>query len=388
MKNIFKVLTLAVFFAGISNYGFAQRSREFRGGESGASANLGRTQSAPRQMETRSAPVRSFDNNRNFSQVQNQHPERQFTERQAPDRNFNNDRVANTRNLPNASGNQRVYARPNSTSSNERVIASRDNNSNRGNNYDRGNSFDRNRTVSRNGYQNNYRYDRNNRYDRGYDRDDHYYGNVYGRRTWLMYGPSYSVIPHNFISIHFGGYPYYYYGGYYYGYYDGFYQPIFPPFGLHIGVLPFGYVRIFNGGIPYYYYNGIYYRQYENSYEVVDAPMGATVSSLPDGARSVIINGEKMYELNGTYYKADRDENGNNVFIVVGKNGVINNTPIDESNMMTAPESMQIGDTISQLPEGSKIVTINGERVYETPDNIYLREENNNGVVQYKVVGK
>ena len=67
------------------------------------------------------------------------------------------------------------------------------------------------------------------------------------------------VIPHNFISIHFGGYPYYYYGGYYYGYYNGFYRPIFPPFGLHISVLPFGYVRLFIGGLPYYYYNGIYY---------------------------------------------------------------------------------------------------------------------------------
>ena len=204
-----------------------------------------------------------------------------------------------------------------------------------------------------------------------------------------MYGTRYTVIPHNFISIHFGGYPYYYYGGYYYGYYDGYYCPIFPPFGLHISVLPFGYSRLFIGGIPYYYYNGIYYRNYENSYQVVDAPMGATVSSLPQGARSVIINGEKLYELNGTYYKADRDQNGHDVFIVVGKNGVINNTPVDESNnILPSSQPLQIGDTVSQLPEGSKIVTINGEQVYETPDNIYLRQENNNGVVLYQVVGK
>jgi len=26
--------------------------------------------------------------------------------------------------------------------------------------------------------------------------------------------------------------------------------------------------------------------------------------------------------------------------------------------------------------------------LYETPDNVYLRQKNNNGVVQYEVVGK
>ena len=55
---------------------------------------------------------------------------------------------------------------------------------------------------------------------------------------------------------------------------------------------------------------------------------------------------------------------------------------------MTAPESMQIGDIVTQLPQDSKIVTVNGEQLYQTPDNIYLREESNNGIVQYRVVGK
>ncbi len=403
MKNFFTTFGLAVIFTGLLNSGYAQRSRVSRGGgNSRSSASISRPAASPRQMQTRPAPVRSFDNNRGTSsRAQNSQPSRQITVRQAPDRNFDQSRVAQTRNPQTASGNQRVFSqRNNQTASNQRVVASRDNNYNRvnrdnnysrvnrGNNNNRVNSIDRNRSVSRNGYQNNYRYDRDRHYGRGYDRDDHYYGNVYGRRTWFMYGPRYSVIPHNFISIHFGGYPYYYYNGYYYGYYNGFYEPIFPPYGLHIRVLPFGYVRLFIGGMPYYYYNGIYYRQYDNSYEVVDAPMGATVSSLPEGARSVIINGENLYELNGTYYKPEIDGNGNNVFIVVGKNGVINNTTMDESNIITTPGSLQMGDIITQLPQDSKIVTVNGERLYETPDNIYLREQNNNGSVQYKVVGK
>jgi hypothetical protein len=149
------------------------------------------------------------------------------------------------------------------------------------------------------------------------------------------------------------------------------------------------------GEIPFYYYNGIYYRSYDdnNTYEVVDAPMGATVSSLPDGAKSVVINGEDLYELNGTYYKTDKDSNGNDVFVVVGKNGVINNStdmqndPAAIQDSTQAPSGLQIGDKLTQLPEGSKIVTINGQQMYETPDNVYLQQETINGVVQYKVVG-
>ena len=397
MKNIFKIATLTVLLAGMCNFANAQRSREARGGgNSSVSRDVSRGSSSSSQGETRSAPVRSYNNDRSSSSgVQRQQPTRETTYRQTPERNYsadrsNNysaDRSNNTRNLQNNSNSQRVFTQPvNRNSSNERLIVSRNNN----NSVSRNGYYDRNRAVSRNVSQNNYRNDNyNNRYSNNrYGYNYHYYGNVYGQRTRFIYGPRYRVIPHNFISIHFGGYPYYYYGGSYYGYYGGFYQPLFPPFGLQINVLPFGYSRLFLGGIPFYYYNGIYYRQYDNSYQVVDAPMGAVVNSLPDGARSVIVNGEQVYELNGTYYKADRDENGNDIFVVVGKNGVINNTSTGGNTMMASPQSLQIGDTISQLPADSKIVTINGEQMYETPDNVYLREENNNGVIQYEVVGK
>ncbi len=210
---------------------------------------------------------------------------------------------------------------------------------------------------------------------------------TYYRRPVFMYGPRYTVIPRNSISIYFGGIPYYYNRGYFYGYYGGYYQPLFPPFGLRIAILPFGYTRIFIGPDPYYYYNGIYYRQYDNSYEVVDAPMGATVYSLPAGAKKVILNGETLYELNGTYYKADRDSKGNEVFTVVGKNGEVNNSGGEPENPLQG-SSLQIGDVISQLPSGSHIVTINGEKMYVTPDETYLKEETQNGAVEYRVVGK
>lgn len=382
MKTFYKIFSFSILFTGLLGSVNAQRVRESRSGsDSRISRNFSRPSSAPQrqvfsssrsQAPSRPTPTRSFNARSSASaRVQNSTPQRQMVVRQTPERNLNNNRATSSSSVQN-----------------QRIVASRNSDL----------SYDRGRTISRNSYQPNYRnynyrnynYRNYNYRDYHYYGNNHYYGNVYGRKTWFMHGIHYRIIPRSFISIHFGGNPYYYHDGFFYGYYGGYYSPIFPPFGLRISVLPFGYSRLFIGGYPYYYYNGIYYRQYDNSYEVVDAPLGATVSSLPDGARSVIINGEKLYELNGTYYKSDRDQNGNDIFIVVGKNGVINNTGVpDQSNILATPQAgMQIGDVLSELPEGSKIVTINGEQVYETPDNFYLREENNNGTTQYEVVGK
>jgi len=358
MQNILKIFFLAALSVGLFNSADAQRTRQLS--QQRTSGSLRNTPSPSRQSAVRSAPVRSFSSNNRVSQPQNS----EITSRNMTVRN----QVAQTPQRNTIS----VQRRDNSMNFPERTTVSR-------NSY---NSYSRqNRVISSNDRYNNYRYN-NYRYN------NRYYGNVYGRRTMFMYGPRYRVIPHSFISIHFGGYPYYYNRGYFYGYYGGYYQPIFPPFGLQINVLPFGYSTIFLGSVPFYYYNGIYYRQNDNYYEVVDAPMGATVSALPKGARSVVINGEKLYELNGTYYKADRDEKGNDVFVVVGKNGVINNTADEQINQNIIPGSLEIGDTINQLPEGSKVVTVNGQQLYETPDSIYLQEESSNGSVNYKVVGK
>ncbi|HEY5370333.1 MAG TPA: DUF6515 family protein [Hanamia sp.] len=384
MKKIIRLFFLSALTAGIFSSVQAQRGRDSRGGGGGntqfsRSSSPSRSFSAPqRSMSQRSAPQRSFD----------QRQQRVSPQRSTPERAVTNNRNGFTPN--NANVNRNAYRgngtaitpQRNTTAYNTRVTSATRNNYN--------------------GTGNRSSYNYNNRGNNIYHS---YYGNVYGHRTVFMYGPRYAVIPRSFISINFGGYPYYYNNGLYYGYYNGYYQSMFPPFGLSIGMLPFGYSSLFLGGYPYYYYNGIYYRpQGDNSYQVVDAPMGATVSSLPGGARSVVVNGETLYELNGTYYKASQDSNGNNVFTVVGKNGVINNTPNVQNDNSTAPDSynqsqapdntapslssLNIGDTVGQLPDGSKLVTINGEKLYETPDNVYLKGESNDGVVQFKVVGK
>ena len=339
MNQTLKLLCISLTALTIVTGADAQRSREFRPNANNTSSRG----SANNYSSNRSAPVRTFNNNDRSVTYRNE--ERNSLRRMSPDNRVTEARRYNSGYYPSARNTSRTSTY-------------------RGSNTYRNNS-------------NSYRYSTSYRY-----------GNVYGRRTVFMYGPRYRVIPSSFISIHFGGHPYYYHNGFYYGYYYGYYQPVFPPFGLRISLLPFGYTRFFIGLNPFFYYNGIYYRQYDdNSYEVIDAPIGATVSSLPKGARSVIINGEKLYELNGTYYKADRDAEGKDVFIVVGKNGVINNTE-ENANDLNTTLPLQIGDIISQLPEGSKIVTINGEQVYETPDNIYLQEQSDNGVKQYKVIGK
>ncbi len=61
----------------------------------------------------------------------------------------------------------------------------------------------------------------------------------------------------------------------------------------------------------------------------------------------------------------------------------------NDNSISAPPTSLKMGDVVSQLPEGSKVVTINGEKMYVTPDNTYLKEDSNDsGTVQYEVVGK
>jgi hypothetical protein len=242
--------------------------------------------------------------------------------------------------------------------------------------------YDRNRIYSGS---NNYAYN-DNRGNRGYYRNNDYEG-----RCHFMSGPRYRIIPRNSVSIYFGGNPYYFNDGFYYGYYGGYYQPIFPPAGLRIGFLPYGYSSMSIGGYPYYYSNGTYYQQYEdNNYVVVEPPMGATVSSLPQGAKAMVLNGENLYELNGTYYREDRNANGDVVYAVVGKNGAVNNSEDNGTTMQQdANSALQKGDILNELPQGSKKVTIDGNSMFITPDNAYLKEESDEqGTTQYRVVGK
>jgi hypothetical protein len=48
----------------------------------------------------------------------------------------------------------------------------------------------------------------------------------------------------------------------------------------------------------------------------------------------------------------------------------------------------EVCDEITVLPENSKQVTINGDVLYVTSDNLYLKAQTVNNTTIYKVVGK
>ena len=221
----------------------------------------------------------------------------------------------------------------------------------------------------------------------GYGQRGYSSGYNYAPRRYIYSGyRHYSVLPRSSISIYFGGYPYYYNSGSFYSYYNGFYEPVYAPFGICVRVLPYGYYPFYMGAIPYYYYDGVYYRDHGDSqYEVIDAPMGAVVSKLPRGATVATVNGEKFYEFNGTYYKEGTNSKNEVVYTVVGKYGEINNS--DDQNPDSSNQPLRVGDIVSTLPENSRQVTIDGQTLFVSPDNLYFKQRVVDGATSYEVVG-
>lgn len=165
--------------------------------------------------------------------------------------------------------------------------------------------------------------------------------------------------------------------------YRGFYG--YPVVGVRLGVLPFGYYPFYWGPDLYYYYGGVFYRPYDDGgYEVTTPPVGAAVPALPKGAQSIAIDGKQYFEFNGVYYQATTDDQGKVVYVVAGKDGVLNTNGDNVDNASAAP---QIGDIVNQLPEGSRKVTLNGKKYYVAPDGIYYEQfKDAHGYKAYRIV--
>lgn len=163
----------------------------------------------------------------------------------------------------------------------------------------------------------------------------------------------------------------------YYGYHN-YYRPFI---GFRLNVLPYGYYPFYFGPDQYYYSGGLFYRQYESNYQVVVPPVGAEVPTLPSDANLVTIDGVDYYEYKGVYYTQSENADGKTVYVVAGKDGVLNTTdgPVD---------THQIGDIITQLPEGCREVTIKNEKYFVSPDDVYYEEVTGGNVVSYRVIGK
>lgn len=170
----------------------------------------------------------------------------------------------------------------------------------------------------------------------GRDRNEHQERNIQGERhesrdrdehreshAYVAPRANYYERPRTSVSIGIGnGYAYGHSGGgaYYSPYSSHYISPRFA-LGFRFNLLPMGYLSMNWGGYPYYYYNGSFMRNYDNYYEIVEAPIGAEVPSLPIDARPVVINDIKYYEINGNFFKKVYHENGETWYRVVGKNG-------------------------------------------------------------------
>ncbi len=187
---------------------------------------------------------------------------------------------------------------------------------------------------------------------------------------------------------------------------------VLPPPGARTHHLPVGAVRKEINGITYYYKNNTYFREREDGgFEVVEPPVGATLHRIPIGAKLTKINGKYYYEKDGVFYYKDRDDAGNTVYIIKGKNGELytdekedaERTPsyrYEESSGDEVPSHSskdsssfyfiepEIGDRFEQLPKNSREVIVDGEKQYVSPNGFYYKEVREDGKVLYEVVKK
>ena len=173
-------------------------------------------------------------------------------------------------------------------------------------------------------------------------------------------------------GVRFGGF---YRGGLgYYGY---------PRIGFYLGVLPYGYYPFYYGPDQYYYYDGVFYAPYNGGYQVTSPPVGAAVPSLPRGAKSIMIDNQQYYEYNGVYYKIVVNDAGKQVYVVAGKDGVLNT---DGSNAQPEDNAPRVGDIVDRLPDNCRKVNLNGKKYFVSTDDIYYEQiKDQNGNVAYRI---
>lgn len=158
----------------------------------------------------------------------------------------------------------------------------------------------------------------------------------------------------------------------------------YPSLGFYLNALPFGYYPFYLGSSLYYYANGTFYRPYDDGGYVVTAPpVGAAIPKLPRGTKSIMIDNQQFYEFNGVYYKAVVNDKGEQVYVVAGKDGVLNTDGDDVNETSATP---QVGDIIGQLPDNCRKVSLNGKKYFVSPDDIYYESvTDSNGSTAYRI---
>jgi hypothetical protein len=179
------------------------------------------------------------------------------------------------------------------------------------------------------------------------------------------------------------GSPFYYNNFGYYGAGLGMWG--YPSFGFYLNSLPFGYYPFYMGASMFYYADGTFYQPYDNGYVVTPPPVGAAVPGLPKGTKSIMIDNQQFYEYHGVYYKVIVNDKGDTVYVVAGKDGVLN-TSKDDANGDAEVALPQVGDIITVLPPNTRSVNLNGKKYYVSADNIYYEAINDgNGKTTYRI---
>lgn len=194
-------------------------------------------------------------------------------------------------------------------------------------------------------------------------------GNGYRTYPGLQYG-------RNYVSPRPRGF-YYRNRGYYATYYT-------PQIGFRIGVLPVGYYPFYWGQDQYFYSDGLYYTQQDNNYTVVEPPIGATIEKLPSKAQPISINGMQYYELNGVYYQPITRDDGTLAYQIAGRDGELNTADAGSPQ----DDLPQVGDLVDNLPDGCKILRLNGQKYYVSQEGYYFQQAvDTNGDKVFKIVG-
>ena len=76
----------------------------------------------------------------------------------------------------------------------------------------------------------------------------------------------------------------------------------YPPRGYAMRVLPHESVSIQFGGGQYFFHSGVWFRPMGGRFVVTLPPVGIAIPVLPQTATQVLINGVPYYYANGTYY--------------------------------------------------------------------------------------
>ncbi len=177
-----------------------------------------------------------------------------------------------------------------------------------------------------------------------------------------------------------------------YGFRSGaFYRPGFgyygyPHLGFYCGLLPYGYYPFYWGTRLYYYYGGTFYEPFDGGgYQVTAPPIGAGVPNLPQNAVSIKIDGVQYYEANGVYYKEGTNDQGKKIYIVAGRDGVLNTAPeVTDPNASTSLP--RVGDIVNQLPDNCRKINLNGKKYYVSPNDIYYEKVvDPQGNIGYKI---